>query len=301
MELLPISTPHCRVERDGHVVIVTMDRPEARNALSSDMLVGLAEAWAYVSAEPEVRVGILTGANGTFCAGRRPQGHGHPVDRPPGAGGAPRRSPTSTGRACSRRGRCPPSRSSARSRATRSPAAPSCSSAPTCAWSPSRPRSACSRPAARCSRWAAARSGSPARSPTATPWTCCSPAAPSPPRRPCPWGWSTGSSRTAQALAAARELADDIAASGPLAVQAILRTYRETLGLPEPEALKVSDAHRLAGDRLRGRQGGRPRLHRKAPRHLSRPVTRGPPARGICDHCGARAATAADARYGRCG
>jgi enoyl-CoA hydratase len=44
-----------------------------------------------------------------------------------------------------------------------------------------------------------------------------------------------------QALAVARELADDVAASGPLAVQAILRTYRDTLGLPEPEALKVSD------------------------------------------------------------
>ncbi|MEU8384370.1 crotonase/enoyl-CoA hydratase family protein, partial [Streptosporangium sp. NPDC048865] len=45
MELLPISTPHCRVERDGHVVVVTMDRPEAKNALSTDMLVGLADAW----------------------------------------------------------------------------------------------------------------------------------------------------------------------------------------------------------------------------------------------------------------
>jgi enoyl-CoA hydratase len=45
-----------------------------------------------------------------------------------------------------------------------------------------------------------------------------------------------------QALTAAREIADEIAACGPLAVQAILRTYRDTIGLPEPEALKVSDA-----------------------------------------------------------
>jgi enoyl-CoA hydratase len=44
-----------------------------------------------------------------------------------------------------------------------------------------------------------------------------------------------------QALASARELAEDVAASGPLSVQAILRTYRDTLGMPEPEALKVSD------------------------------------------------------------
>src|SRR5690242_2071694 len=68
-ELLPISTEHCTVERDGHVVIVTMNRPEARNALSTAMLVGLADAWAYMSDTPEVRVGILTGADGTFCAG----------------------------------------------------------------------------------------------------------------------------------------------------------------------------------------------------------------------------------------
>ncbi|MGE5292842.1 MAG: crotonase/enoyl-CoA hydratase family protein [Micromonosporaceae bacterium] len=68
-ERLPISTPHCDVERDGHVVIVTMNRPEAKNALSTAMLVGMAEAFAYIDAEPEVRVGILTGAGGDFCAG----------------------------------------------------------------------------------------------------------------------------------------------------------------------------------------------------------------------------------------
>ena len=45
-ERLPISTSHCTVERDGPVVTVTMNRPEARNALSADMLVGMAEAWA---------------------------------------------------------------------------------------------------------------------------------------------------------------------------------------------------------------------------------------------------------------
>jgi hypothetical protein len=48
-ELLDLSTKHCRVERDGHVVILTMDRPEARNALSPDMLVGLADGFDYVA------------------------------------------------------------------------------------------------------------------------------------------------------------------------------------------------------------------------------------------------------------
>jgi enoyl-CoA hydratase len=68
-ERLPISTSHCVVERDGHVVTVTMSRPEARNALSADMLVGMADAWAYVSSTDDVRVAILTGADGQFCAG----------------------------------------------------------------------------------------------------------------------------------------------------------------------------------------------------------------------------------------
>jgi enoyl-CoA hydratase/carnithine racemase len=66
---LPISTPHCDVEQDGHVVIVTMNRPAAKNALSTDMLVGLADAFGYIDAEASVRVGILTGAGGEFCAG----------------------------------------------------------------------------------------------------------------------------------------------------------------------------------------------------------------------------------------
>lgn len=79
-ERLPISTPHCDVERDGQVLIVTMNRPEARNALSTDMLVGLAEAWAYLSAEPELRVGILTGAAGHFCAGADLKAMGRPSD-----------------------------------------------------------------------------------------------------------------------------------------------------------------------------------------------------------------------------
>jgi enoyl-CoA hydratase len=68
-ELLDLSTKHCRVERDGHVVVLTMDRPEARNALSPDMLVGLADGFDYVDRESEVRVAILTGAGGHFSSG----------------------------------------------------------------------------------------------------------------------------------------------------------------------------------------------------------------------------------------
>jgi enoyl-CoA hydratase len=64
-----ISTRHCIVERDGPVVTLTMNRPEKRNALSADMLVGLADGFTYVDGEPEVRVAILTGAGGHFSSG----------------------------------------------------------------------------------------------------------------------------------------------------------------------------------------------------------------------------------------
>src|SRR6185312_16118885 len=60
---------HCLVEQRGHVLIVTMNRPEAKNALSGPMLAGLTAAWNRVDEDPEIRVCILTGAGGAFCAG----------------------------------------------------------------------------------------------------------------------------------------------------------------------------------------------------------------------------------------
>jgi enoyl-CoA hydratase len=46
-----------------------MNRPEARNALSGPMLAGMAAAWNRADEDPEIRVAILTGAGGAFCAG----------------------------------------------------------------------------------------------------------------------------------------------------------------------------------------------------------------------------------------
>lgn len=66
------STPedrHCLVEQHGHVLIVTMNRPEARNALSSSMMAGMVAAWDRADADPGIRAVILTGAGGFFCAG----------------------------------------------------------------------------------------------------------------------------------------------------------------------------------------------------------------------------------------
>ena len=40
-----MNPEHCLVERDGHVLVVTLNRPEAKNALSSGMLAGMYRAW----------------------------------------------------------------------------------------------------------------------------------------------------------------------------------------------------------------------------------------------------------------
>jgi enoyl-CoA hydratase len=61
--------PHLLVERDGHVLVVTMNRPERMNALSMEMMAGMADAWDEANADPDIRVVILTGAGGNFCAG----------------------------------------------------------------------------------------------------------------------------------------------------------------------------------------------------------------------------------------
>ena len=57
------------IEQREHTLIVTMNRPEARNALSGEMLSIMVEAWDRVDNDPDIRVCILTGAGGYFCAG----------------------------------------------------------------------------------------------------------------------------------------------------------------------------------------------------------------------------------------
>ena len=59
-----------RVDRDGAVATVTIDREEARNALDAATLDGLISAFTAADADPEVRVLVLTGAGDrAFCAG----------------------------------------------------------------------------------------------------------------------------------------------------------------------------------------------------------------------------------------
>lgn len=76
------ETPHCLVERTGHVLVVTMNRPEARNALSGPMMAIMREAWNEVDADQRIRACVLTGAGGAFCAGAdlKAMTNNHPSD-----------------------------------------------------------------------------------------------------------------------------------------------------------------------------------------------------------------------------
>ena len=52
----------CKVERDGAVLWITIDRPQALNALDPATHAALADAFDLYAADPELRVAILTGA-----------------------------------------------------------------------------------------------------------------------------------------------------------------------------------------------------------------------------------------------
>ncbi|MFF5258535.1 crotonase/enoyl-CoA hydratase family protein [Actinomadura viridis] len=238
-ERLPISTEHCTVERDGHMVIVTLNRPEARNALSSAMLIGMAEAWAYMSETPEVRVGILTGADGQFCAGADLKAMGTPPSDPA---------------VKERMAKVPNFHWKGLLREAR----------------PTKPLICAIEGYAvaggtellvgtdlrvvaedatlglyEAKRGLFPMGGSAIRLPRqigyAHAMDILLTARSVTPEEALAMGLINKIVPSGQALAAARELADQIAACGPLAVQAILRTYRETEHLSEEDALKISD------------------------------------------------------------
>ncbi len=61
--------PDAIVERDGHLLTITLNRPQRMNALSGAMLVRMYDAFLEASANDEIRCVILTGAAGNFCSG----------------------------------------------------------------------------------------------------------------------------------------------------------------------------------------------------------------------------------------
>lgn len=229
--------PHLLVERDGHVVTLTMNRPEARNALSAEMIARLADAWETIDADPEIRVAILTGAQGHFSAG---------ADLKAMAGGYGENEWTER----SRKDPDLPFKALLRHYRLRKPLVAAVEGYAV-AGGTEILQATDVRVAAEGARFGIAEvrrglfplGGSTVRL-----------------RRQIPYAWAmdillTGELIDAQtalriglvsrvvpdghALPEARAVAERIAANGPLAVQAVKRSVQETEGLPESEALKV--------------------------------------------------------------
>ena len=70
---------------EGGITTLTMNRPEARNAMSADMMNGLHEALPRLAQDSSVRLIVLTGAGGAFCAGGDVKSFASSVEK----GGAP--------------------------------------------------------------------------------------------------------------------------------------------------------------------------------------------------------------------
>lgn len=61
--------PHVRYDVDENICTITMDRPEVRNAVDGPMAAELRDAFLEFDEDESVAVAVLTGADGTFCAG----------------------------------------------------------------------------------------------------------------------------------------------------------------------------------------------------------------------------------------
>jgi crotonobetainyl-CoA hydratase len=80
-----VTAPAALVERRGNVMVITLNRPEARNAINEAVSVAVGDALEQAQNDPEVRVVVLTGSGDkSFCAGidlkalSRGENAGHP-------------------------------------------------------------------------------------------------------------------------------------------------------------------------------------------------------------------------------
>ncbi len=252
--------PHALVERQGPVLVVTMNRPRKRNALSGPMMAIMRAAWNEVDADPEIRACVLTGAGGAFCAGAdlRAMTESHPGDSADGWD-LSTIEPLLKGR-----------------RLTKPLIA--AVEGPAIAGGTEILQATDIRVAGESARFGVSEArwglfplgGSAVRLPRQIPYTVAADIL------------LTGRHLTAaeakavglighvvpdgQALTRALELAGMIAANGPVAVQAILRTIRETEGMPENDAFKLEA--RIGMDVFRSddaKEGPRAFLEKRTP------------------------------------
>ena len=64
-----MPSPAVIVEREGAVLVVTLNRPEKKNAVNCEVMCRLYDAWVELDRDEQLRVAILTGRGETFCAG----------------------------------------------------------------------------------------------------------------------------------------------------------------------------------------------------------------------------------------
>jgi enoyl-CoA hydratase len=235
MSAADTEPPHALIERRGHVLVVTMNRPEVRNALSGPMLALLRQAWDQVDGDPGIRVCVLTGAGGAFCAGAdlKAMTRSHPGDQTSTASwDASVIEPLLKGRRLTK-----PLIAAVEGAAV-------AGGTEILQATDIRVAGESAKFGVSEARWGLfPLGGSAVRLPRQIPYTVAADLL------------LTGRHITAaqaleiglighvvpdgQALAKALEIADVIAANGPVAVRAILRTIRETEGMAEAEAFKV--------------------------------------------------------------
>src|SRR5258708_26665189 len=86
MTAIDTGTEDLRAEIDSGVAVITMNRPERRNAFSQAMLSAMAAVLAQVETDDAVGCVVLTGAGGAFCAGGDVKSMAAPPAGPGGAG-----------------------------------------------------------------------------------------------------------------------------------------------------------------------------------------------------------------------
>ncbi len=87
MAKLP-DIPELKIERRQSVLFVTLNRPEAKNALNAAIVDGLMSLWEYLPTADDVRAVVLRGAGGAFCAGGDIKDFGRQLMAPAPAPGA---------------------------------------------------------------------------------------------------------------------------------------------------------------------------------------------------------------------
>ncbi|MFT5442193.1 MAG: enoyl-CoA hydratase, partial [Myxococcota bacterium] len=64
-----MSEPALLADQKGHVLTVTINRPDKKNAVNAEVLCGLTDSWRRLDEDDDLRVCILTGTGKDFCAG----------------------------------------------------------------------------------------------------------------------------------------------------------------------------------------------------------------------------------------